>query len=118
MPQVLNIKRLYLILEYLCPFLRSMDDKNFVWSNVSKASIFNKKYFRRSEPKMTADSKKKIEKIVEKKSLVVGKKSGRTVEYEIFAKKPNVEIKVTIKKDVKDKTQKKPIQKKETPRRK
>lgn len=50
-----------------------------LWSNVSKTSIFNKKYFGRSESKMTARSKKKTENIVEK-SHVAGKKKGRTIE--------------------------------------
>ena len=57
-----------------------MDDKDLMWSNVSKASIFDKKYFGKSESKMTANYRKKIKKIVEKKSLVARKKRGRVVE--------------------------------------
>lgn len=51
-----------------------MDDKVLMWSNVSKASIFDKKYFGRSESNMNDDSKKMIKKIVKQKSSVVGKK--------------------------------------------
>lgn len=53
-----------------------MDDKDMIWSNVSKASVLDKKYFGRSESKMIVNSKKKIEKIIEKKSLVTSKKKG------------------------------------------
>lgn len=92
-----------------------MDDKDLAWSNVSKASNFDKKYCGRSESKMTADSEKKIEKIVEKSSMA-GKKSGKIVKKKksvkgSLAKKQKMEKKSVQKKVVKEKTSKKKIEK-------
>lgn len=88
-----------------------MDDKDLAWSNVSKASNFDKKYFGRSESKMTVDSEKMIE-----KSSVAGKKSGRIVKKKKSvkgspAKKQKMEKKSVQKKVVKEKTSKKKTEK-------
>lgn len=91
-----------------------MDDKDMIWSNVSKASVLDKKYFGRSESKMIVNSKKKIEKIIENKSSVTGKKRGKIIAKSAIvkkspAKKQKMEKKGVTKKIVKEKNTKKII---------